>query len=374
MTRIEEIEKRMAEISAEIEIEGADLDALEAEVRSLKEEKAGIIAQAEKRKAIEAEIRKGNAGVDVTPAEIGGKNEMETRTFTTESAEYRSAWAKTLLGQELNEVEKRAYSQETSGAVPTGVADMFFEKMKKLAPMLNEITLMRVAGNLKFVAEGTRNTAEKHTENAAQTPATDTTVSVTLGAFEFMKVISISKSASIMSVAAFENWLVEMLAGDIARAIENYIINDSTNGIIANIEEENVKSASAAYTYADILGLIAMLPATYDAEAKFLLNKKTLWNDVRGIVDGNKRPIFDPESNTICGYPYVVSDYVPSTSKEILLGKWKDVVGNLSQDVTVDKSLESGFRSGSIDYRGFAAFDSKPAKTDAMFKLMQAAG
>lgn len=374
MTRIEEIEKRMAEISAEIEVEGADLDALEAEVRSLKEEKAGIIAQAEKRKAIEAEIRKGNAGVDVTPAEIGGKNEMENRTFTTESAEYRSAWAKTLLGQELNEVEQRAYSQATSGAVPTGVADMFFEKMKKLAPMLNEITLMRVAGNLKFVAEGTRNTAEKHTENAAQTPATDTTVSVTLGAFEFMKVISISKSASIMTVAAFENWLVEMLAGDIARAIDDYIINDSTNGIIANIAEENVKSASAAYTYNDILALIAMLPAAYDAEAKFLVNKKTLWNDIRGIVDGNKRPIFNPESNTICGYPIIVDDFVPSTSKEILLGKWKDVVGNLSQDVTVDKSLESGFRSGSIDYRGFAAFDSKPAKNDSIVKLMQAAG
>ena len=86
----------------------------------------------------------------------------------------------------MSEVEKRAYATtDTHNAVPTIIATKFFEKMKKLAPMLSEITLMRVAGNLKFMAEGTRVAAAKHTQNTAADPAADAVVSVTLGGYEF---------------------------------------------------------------------------------------------------------------------------------------------------------------------------------------------
>ena len=380
MTRTEEISKRLAEIEKELnspEIEkrtAEELDALEKEVRSLKDEKNRIVEAAEKRRAIEKEIAEGRSGVDITDKMfagiMGGDTGMQERKYDASSAEFRNAWAKTLMGQELNEVEKRAYAQ-AGAAIPTAVADQFFEKMKKLAPMLNEITLLRVAGNVKFYAEGTRNAASKHTENAAITAANDATVSVTLGGFEFVKVISISKSAQLMSVSAFETWIVDMLAGDIARAIDNYIINDETNGIaaIAFTTGTNQIEASAAYTYNDIMNLIALLPAAYDAEAKFLVNKKVLWGSIRGMVDSNKRPIFDPESKTLCGYPVVEDDYVSGTNKDLYLGRWKDIVGNLSQDVVVDKSEQSGFLRAAIDYRGFAVFDSKPAKTDGIVRL-----
>jgi HK97 family phage major capsid protein len=99
------------------------------------------------------------------------------------------------------------------------------------------------------------------------------------------------------------------------------------------------------------------------------VNKKVLWGSIRGIVDSNKRPIFDPESKTLCGYPVVEDDYVDATNKDLYLGRWTDIVGNLSQDVTVDKSEQSGFLRGAIDYRGFAVFDSKPAKTDGIVRL-----
>ena len=328
---------------------------------------------AEKRKALEKEIAEGRSGVDITEKMfggiMGGSTGMQERTFDASSIEFRNAWAKTLMGQELNEIEKRAYDQ-AGAAIPTAVADQFFEKMKKLAPMLDEITLLRVAGNVKFYAEGTRNAASKHTENAAASPATDAAVSVTLGGFEFMKVISISKSAQLMSISAFEAWIVDMLAGDIARAIDDYIINDATNGISAiEFAEDHKVEATAAYTYNNIMDLIAALPAAYDAEAKFLVNKKILWGSIRGIVDSNKRPIFDPESKTICGYPVIEDDYVPVEGKPVYLGRWKDIVGNLSQDVVVDRDEHSGFLRGAIDYRGFAVFDSKPAKKDGIVRL-----
>ena len=378
MTRLEKIEARLDEIEKQLNSEEVDekteeeLDKMEEEVRSLQAERTQILNAANKRASLEKAIAEGRtAGVDVTPELFnGGKKEMQERTYDASSKEFRSAWAKSLMGQELNEVEKRAYAQ-AGAAIPTEIADQFFEKMKKLAPMLDEITLLRVAGNVKFYAEGVRNTAGKHTENAEVASAGDTMVSVSLGGFEFMKVISISKSAQTMSVSAFENWIVDMLAGDIARAIDDYIINDATNGIAAIkfTEGETEIGASAAYTYKNILDLVALLPAAYDAEAKFLVNKKVLWSDIRGILDDQKRPIFDPESKTLVGYPVIEDDNVSSTNKDLYLGRWKDVVGNLAQDVAVEKSDQSGFLRGAIDYRGFAIFDSKPAKTDGIVRL-----
>lgn len=376
MTRLEKIEARLDEIEKELTAEESEekteeeLDQMEEEVRSLKAEKTKILNAATKRSSLEKAIAEGRTtGVDITPDSFKEEKKMD-RTFDANSVEFRNAWAKNLMGQSLTEVEQRAY--DTAGAaIPTAVADQFFEKMKKLAPMLEEITLLRVAGNVKFFAEGVRNTAGKHTENAELASAADTMVSVTLGGFEFMKVISISKSAKAMSVSAFEKWIVDMLAGDIARAIDNYIINDTTNGIAAiAFDATNQIEATGTYTYNNIMNLIALLPAAYDAEAKFLVNKKTLWNDIRGIVDSNKRPIFDPESKTLCGYPIIEDDNVTTTDKGVYLGRWLDVVGNLSEDITVESNANSGFTRGAIDYRGFAVFDSKPSKADGIVRLV----
>lgn len=378
MSRLESIEARLDEIEKELlgdeaeEKTEEELNNLEEEVRSLKAEKTNILSAATKRKNLEKEIAEGKEGVDITPNEIlGGTNPMtEERKFNAAAPEFRSAWAKNLMGQEMSEVEKRAYDQ-VGAAIPTEVADKFFEKMKKLAPMLDEITLLRVAGNVQFFAEDVRNAAEKHTENTNVASAEDRMIKVTLGAYEFMKVVSISKSAKAMSVAAFEQWIVDMLAGDIARAIDNYIINDETNGIAAIdfVDGETQVKATGAYTYANVMSLIALLPAAYDADAKFLVNKRVLWNEIKGIVDSNKRPIFDPVEKTLCGYPVITDDNVSAATKDLYLGNWKDVVGNLSEDVTVESNAHSGFTRGAIDYRGFAAFDSKPAKKDGIVRL-----
>ena len=372
MKRIEEIEQRLSAIKQEIDAEGADLAALTEETDSLIEERKAIIDEEEKRQALLQSIAELPAEETTKVEEI--INMEENRTFDIASEEYRSAWAHMLQGKKLTEIEERAYATtDAHNAVPTAVADKFFEKMKKLAPMLSEITLMRVAGNLKFMAEGTRAEASIHTENSAVAPADDTLVSVTLGGKEFMKVVRISQSAKVMSVNAFEDWLVEMLAGDIARALDSFIINDATNGITAMVSTATTnvitQTSTAGYGYSDIMNLIALLPAAYDAEAKFLVNKATLFNDIKGILDTSNRPIFDPVEKTLCGYPVLVDDYVPKNKKQVYLGKWTDVVGNFSQDIEVARSDQSGFLNNSIDFRGTAIFDSALAKTDAIVWL-----
>ena len=50
--RLNEIEERLSAIKAELEVDGADLSALEVEINTLKEERKGIMEQAEKRKTM----------------------------------------------------------------------------------------------------------------------------------------------------------------------------------------------------------------------------------------------------------------------------------------------------------------------------------
>ena len=375
---MEQIEARLAELDASVEAmtEEADVNAAIEEKRSLLERKSELEEIRQRTEAAEA-LSTGKAKPDKIIETKGEKKKMEP--FAVDSKEYRNLWLKNLQGK-LTEEERAGYTQTSTyatNAIPTEVADKMFEKMVKLAPMLSEITLLRVAGNLKFVAEGTRNAAAKHTENNAISVSADTTVAVTLGAFEFYKIVAISESAKNMSVDAFEAWLIEMLAGDIARAIDNYIINDTSNGIVALTFTTNtnqvLNTATTGYTYKNVLDLIAMLPAAYGAEATFLVNKKTLYTKIASIVDSAGRPIFVESTEQgvagkIMGYPVLTDDYVTTANNALYLGKWTDVVGNLSQDINVISYPDYDYAQ--VKYRGGAMFDSKPAKGDAIIRLV----
>jgi len=381
----EQLEARLAELTDETSEEKRDAldnDALQARIEEMEAIKAEIEARKaaaaeEARKAEEMARKEGEKIID----------ERMNKPMERNSVEYRNLWLKNLQGT-LNEEEERAWATTTSGdnkatnAIPTMIADKFFEKMKKMAPMLSEITLLRVAGNLQFVAEGTRSSATaKHVQNSAMTAATDTTVAVNLYGFEFMKVIQISRTAALMSVDAFENWLVELLAGDIARAIDNYILNDASNGIAALSFSTGTDQIvnTQGYTYGDVCDLIALLPAAYDAEAKFLVNKRTLYGTIAQIVDSVGNPIFVPDTisgvgGRLMGYPVIVDDYVSTDDGALYLGKWTDVVGNLPEDIHVDRDESAGFTANAILYRGIAVFDSKPAKADAIVRLVNTPG
>jgi len=373
---MEQIEARLEELEVDVDAmeEISEVDAAVEEKRALLERKAEL-EELQRRKE---EARALNEGT-VKPDRIIENNRKETKNmFDVNSHEYRDLWLRNLQGK-LTEEERTGFTQTSTyatNAIPTEVSAKFFEKMKKLAPMLSEITLLRVAGNIQFVAEGTRSPATKHNENAAIDASADTTVKVTLGAFEFFKILAISESAKLMSIDAFEDWLIQMLAGDIARAIDNYIINDASNGIVAITPwstNANQIVNTAGPTYKNICDLIALLPAAYDAEAKFLVNKKTLYNKIAALVDSAGKPIFVESTEQglngkLMGYPVLVDDYVTTANNAIYLGRWTDVVGNLSQDINVITYPDYDY--GQVKYRGGAFFDSKVAKDDGIVRFV----
>lgn len=196
--RIKEIEARLAAIKQDIEARGEsmtaeEINALEQETAQLTEERAGLIAAAEKRNGILDNIAKGAGIVSRSFQQNNGENNTPDDPFGT--PEYRSAWLKNLRRLPLNDAEKRAFSN-ASGAgaevIPTQTANEIISKVKKLAPMLNEVTLLHVKGAVKFAIEGTNNAAAIHTENASITAAADTLTTVSLSGYEIVKLVQIS--------------------------------------------------------------------------------------------------------------------------------------------------------------------------------------
>ena len=382
--RIKEIEARLAAIKKEIEERGdamkaEEIDALEKETKELTEERAGLIAAAEKRNGILDNIAKG-AGIVSRTFEQKQDNADPDDPFGT--PEYRSAWLKNLRRLPLTDAEKRAYANASgTGAevVPTQTANEIISKVKKLAPMLNEVTLLHVKGAVKFAVEGTNNDAAIHKENAAITAEADTLTTVTLTGYEIIKLVQISDTVMTMSIAAFESWIVDMLAEAIARKVEDFFINGTGSSQPKGIDKANTWGAensvtvtkAGSLTAANVQTLIGLLNAGYDRNAKFAMSKKTLFTDFMPLQDNSKNHIVTVQGNNyfVYGYPVLLSDYVKE--HEAFLGDFKKVCANLAENINVKNAYD--IDTNSYKYSGIAIFDCTPAIGEAFVKLAKAA-
>lgn len=378
--RINEIEERLNAIKAECEKEDADINALSQEADALIEERKAILDNVEKRKNTIENIVNGVETKTIETFEEDKKME-EKRTFDRSSAEYRTAFLKKVRGMELSEIEQRAFSSASSSAgaaIPTETANEIIRKLKQYAPLLGEITLLHVAGNVTFAIEDTINDPAIHTENASITGDSDTLTSVTLGSYEITKLVQVSKTVATMSIDAFEAWLVDMISEKIAQKICKYLIDGTGSSQPTGVEKaatwgdtNSVTVAkAAALTAANVQTLIGLLPAAYDKNAKFLMSKKTLFTDFMPLQDNSKNKLVTNEGNQyfVYGYPVMIDDSV--TAHEAYLGDFKKMVGNLSEAINITSAFD--INTNSYKYLGCAMFDSKVGVGEAFVKLVKA--
>ena len=371
MGRLAEIEQRKLEIKELLESNAKDinLEELRSEIEALNAEKAQI----EERKQIAEGITVGT--IDAEKIEKPVEERKMSELFNVDTKEYRNAYLKNLMGKELNDVEKRSIAA-ANVVIPTDTYNTIFEKVTQMAPMLNEITLLNVAGNVTFAVEGVNNAAALHTENDLINGAQDTLVTVSLAGYEIVKLVRISATVKTMSISAFEGWLTKQLAENVAKVIENYIINGTGNSQPKGIEKAQewsdgtnaVDYAGSKPTAAEISELISYLKGGYARNAKFLMNHKTFWQDIIVLRDDAKAPIVREDNGIyrIYGFPVIFSDYVADGN--IYLGDYTKVVGNLAQNISVEANAASGFVYNAIDYRGVAIFDCDIAVGEAIVK------
>lgn len=207
-----ELIERRAQIAVEVDTDGADLGALEEEVRAINAELAAREAAEEERKAKLDEVKNGLA-----PEII--KEKSEERKMTTEeirnSKEYIDAFGEAVRTGDENFRECRALiSENGSGtvAVPTFVEDAIKTAWEREG-ITSRIRKVSVKGNLKVNFERSSTGAAIHTEGG-DAPDEETLVLgiVTLIPRMIKKWISFSDEAESLRGEAFLRYIMDEIA------------------------------------------------------------------------------------------------------------------------------------------------------------------
>lgn len=297
--------------------------------------------------------------------------------LSLQAAEYRTAWLSAMMG---NRIDTRLMQAITSadGAIPTITANEIIRKAEVLSPLLAEIDLMHIAGNVKIAIESKVSVAAKHTENAEASDGDDALTWITLGGYEIIKIVRISATVANMSIDSFEDWLTTQIAEHIAYKCNSYIANGTgTNeptGISHAREWDNTSSiiCAAEYpTYKEICSLIGLLSSPYHKNAKFFMDAKTWWACIMPHRDDAKfKGAIESDGNggyRLNGYPVILSDGF--AANEVYFGDVKRAIkGNMGDDIKVAADASAGFTKNSIVFRGTCIFDCTVAVGEAVVK------
>jgi HK97 family phage major capsid protein len=306
------------------------------------------------------------------------KEDNMEKTFAIDSVEYRNAWLNAMKSTQVSEAEQRALTG-ASYLVPTATANKILDSLVDMVPLLNEIDLLRVKGNVTFAVNTVAPTVSIKAGGSAVDEAATTFVQVSLGSYTISTIVRIGADTASMAIDAFEGWLIGKIAEQLSYKIENYIINGDGDGEPTGIDlaytssawadtTDAVDWASTALGTGDIDEAIGMLPAVYDRNAKFLMSKKTFFQSVIGLQDVNNVPLVSREEGKyrIRGYEVIFSDQV--TTGDIFYGDFKrGMVGNLSNEVQVERDRNLSYNAW--DYLGWCSFDCKPSKVKAIIKI-----
>ena len=392
---VKDIEKRAADIKAIVDTDAnADIASLNIELEGLKQAKANIEERSQK---------PGQQFNPITGASFETRASQEaTEGDVFASLEYRSAFFKNLLGQQLTGHETAAYNRAmdivkaekradafntvTSAAavLPTATLNEVIKKARTMGGLLPVCRSFNLPTKISVPVGTPATKAAWHTEGAAVESEKNTTVAVAFDGYEILKVFSISAAAKKMSIAAFESYIIDELNACVMECIADAIVNGTGEAQGTGLETIDWTEGTNAVEYAngstpeykDFVATMALLKRGYNQGAKWAMNNATLYTHVYGIVDQNKRPIFiaDPKNESIgyiLGREVVIDDNI--ADGDIYLGNFKYMGYNIPEGIVIEVSRESSFRSGLIDYRAMAIADCKPIVAEAFVKLYEAA-
>ena len=268
---IEEMETRKAQIATECEAEGADLTALDAEVRA-------INAEIETRKAAEAkraELRKlvADGAGKAEAVEKANKSAENVRN----SKEYIDAFARYIKSGDPRECRALLTENATNGtiAVPE-LVDEIIRTAWERDEIVSRVRKTYLRGNVKVGFERSADPAYAHAEGTTAVTEESLTLGiVTMIPQNIKKWIKVSDEAVDMGGEAFLRYIYAELTYRIVKALADAIVNDIATGTTGG---SATKPAVAAVTEAPGVTTVATALSALSDEARdnvIIMNRLT---------------------------------------------------------------------------------------------------
>ena len=230
---VEQIEARKAEIAKELETEGADLDKLQEEVKSLN-------AELEARKAVEAKKAEVRKAVAAGAGRVVVKTE-EQKVETRNTKEYIDAFAEYIRTGKSDECRALlTVNAPNNGTVPV---PEFLQEIIETAweknDILNRVRRTYFKGNYKVPFERSASPAVVHLEGTtAVTEETLTFGLVTMIAKSVKKLVSFSNELEDLRGEAFLRYIYDEMAYRVADKLADDILDDITTSPTSSDDDE----------------------------------------------------------------------------------------------------------------------------------------
>lgn len=401
--RIREIDQRMTEIRSELLGSGeVNVDALNTEIETLTQERSALVRRMEiaNRAAdgmtLPPELRSmaGAGGVHPAAGTQGntGAAEQTRSAGFVEPAEYRDAWAATMLGLELTEAQRRAFNttnaeyrafnhttENTAVLIPETVVAGIWKRAEEAYPLWADVRKFSVPGTLTMkrfdgIKAGDAAWYDEETEVADEQNAFG---EISLTGCELAKSVTVSWKLRAMAISEFipfiEREIGERMGVALGHATytgkgkpgSGETFKAEPNGIKTFLEAEagtpQVKTyTSGSLTDTDLRAAIAKLHSSHIPQAAIYVNNATAWTVLAGVKDGNEKPIFVSDQITqgavgrMFGMPVKVDAAI--ADGEILIGHaFGGYWANVNKAMTMH--TEEHVKARTTDYMGYAIVD-----------------
>ena len=341
--RIDEINERLAAIDSEIDTaEGEALAALETEVAELRAERQQIQDDVQRRQQLRSDIATGRQTATIIEERTEEDTNMEERTFTLESAEYRSAFLKHLRGDEMTDTEKRAFTYltaNTTAPLPTETQNRIIDLIGEAHPIVADVYTMYSNTAISIpVAKSIEADANRTIEMGQSAELQITFDTVNLAGGDFTANVKLSYMMKNMAIPAFEDYIVSQISARLGAQLAGTIVL----GIRDRVSIDN--KITSGVSYASICAAFGQLKRV--GPVVVYGTRKGVYNKLVGMVDSNKRPIFQQAitadvAGTLLGCTIKFEDAL--RDDEFFIGDPKKYFQNVVAPIIIesDKNLDN---------------------------------
>jgi len=386
--------KKLTEQRAKKQKEMQDLvDAADAEERSLNEAEIAEFEKLEKEVlGIDTSIRAVNAARDLDD-DIPAGDDDEKEEKKDKEQEQREVEARDLAEFEAylrGKVEERENTNmvktENGAVIPSTIANKIITKVVDICPIYQDADRYNVKGTLQipYYDETTKDIKMEYCDEFTDGESSvGKFASITLTGYLARAITDVSKSLINNSQFNIVDFVVTRMALAIAKFLEKELLHGTDSKVdgLKGVTQKVTAASATAVTADEIIDLQEAVPDEYQADAYFIMNKKTR-TAIRKLKDGQGNYLLNKDANSRWGYTLFGKDVYTSANMDemaagktaIYYGDYKGLAVKVSEDINIDVLRETKARQHAVEVLGFVEFDAKVQNAEMIAALVMGAG
>lgn len=386
--------KKLTEQKAKKQKEMQDLvDAADAEERSLNEAEIAEFEKLEKEVlGIDASIRAVNAARNLDD-DIPAGDDDEKEKKKDKEQEQREAEERDLADFEAylrGKVEERENTNmvktENGAVIPSTIANKIIQKVVDICPIYYDADRYNVKGTLQipYYDETTKDIKMEYCDEFTDGESSvGKFASITLTGYLARAITDVSKSLINNSQFNIVDFVVTRMALSIAKFLEKELLHGTDSKVdgLKGVTQKVTAASATEVTADEIIDLQEAVPDEYQADAYFIMNKKTR-KAIRKLKDGQGNYLLNKDANSRWGYTLFGKDVYTSANMDemaagktaIYYGDYKGLAVKVSEDINIDVLRETKARQHAVEVLGFVEFDAKVQNAEMIAALVMGAG